>query len=95
MSAQPLEIRMAHLEGAYEQISERLGGVEARLLALDQKMDSRFDAVDRRFTAMDGRFAAMEGRFEGFDRKLTAILITMVSGTAAIVAPLIALLIHR
>ncbi|MGH7660481.1 MAG: hypothetical protein ACRENA_06155 [Vulcanimicrobiaceae bacterium] len=46
MSAQPLEIRMAHLEGAYEQISERLRGIDGRLLALDQKMDSLARKID-------------------------------------------------
>jgi hypothetical protein len=53
MSAQPLEIRMAHLEGAYEQINERLRGIDGRLLALDQKIDSRFDAFEKK---MDVRF---------------------------------------
>jgi hypothetical protein len=50
MSAQPLEIRMAHLEGAYEQISERLNGIDSRLTgidgrltALDQKIDIKFE----------------------------------------------------
>ncbi len=54
MSAQPFEIRMAHLEGAYEQISERLNGIDGRLTALDQKIDTRFDALDRK----------MESKFE-------------------------------
>ena len=46
MSVQPLEIRMAHLEGAYEQISERLTGIDGRLTGLDQKIDS----IGGRFT---------------------------------------------
>ncbi|MGH7684324.1 MAG: hypothetical protein ACREMT_08265 [Vulcanimicrobiaceae bacterium] len=37
---------MAHLEGAYEQISERLRGIDGRLLALDQKMDSLARKID-------------------------------------------------
>ena len=52
MSAQPIEIRMAHLEGAYEQISERLRGIDGRLTVLDQKIDSRFDTLDKRLTTL-------------------------------------------
>jgi len=32
MAAEPTEIRMARLEGAYEQINERLGTLEQRLV---------------------------------------------------------------
>jgi len=41
MHATPLEARMAHIEGAFEQISERLGSIDRRLDA----MDSRFNWV--------------------------------------------------
>jgi hypothetical protein len=40
-----LEVRMAGLEGAYEQINARLGGVEHRLESLGQRMTSEFAAV--------------------------------------------------
>ena len=59
MSAQPLEIRMAHLEGAYEQISERLGGIDGRLTALDQKIDSRFDMLDRKIDTSQWRLVSL------------------------------------
>ena len=56
MSAQPLEIRMAHLEGAYEQINERLRSIEGRLETrfdgLDRRIDARFDALDTKFTGL-------------------------------------------
>jgi hypothetical protein len=52
MSAHPMEIRMAHLEGAYEQINERLGSIEGRLTALDQKIDLRFDSLDKKITGL-------------------------------------------
>jgi hypothetical protein len=45
----PLEVRMAHLEGAYEQTSQRLAAIDLRFDAIDR----RFDAVDRRFNALD------------------------------------------
>ena len=49
MSAQPLEIRMAHLEGAYEQVSQRLNGIDQRLLGLEQRMDSLRGNMDQKF----------------------------------------------
>jgi tetrahydromethanopterin S-methyltransferase subunit G len=45
MHAHPLEARMAHVEGAFDQVSERLGSIERRL----DSMDSRFNNVDSRF----------------------------------------------
>ena len=59
MSAQPLEIRMAHLEGAYEQISERLRGIDGRLTALDQKIDTRFDMLDRKIDTSQWRLVSL------------------------------------
>ena len=50
---------MAHLEGAYEQISERLGGIDGRLTALDQKIDSRFDMLDRKIDTSQWRLVSL------------------------------------
>ena len=63
MSAQPLEIRMAHLEGAYEQISHRLGSIEQRLGSIELKFEARFAQVDGRFGQMDARFAQIDQKF--------------------------------
>ncbi len=84
MMAQPLEPRLSRLEGAFEQIVERLGDTNARLETLDQKMelnfhallttmDARFAAVDTRFSAMDTRFSALERKFIALDGKFTAM----------------------
>jgi len=53
---------MSHLEGAYEQVNQRLAGIELR-----------FDGVDRRFDAVDRRFDAVERRFDAVDRKFDAL----------------------
>ncbi len=37
-----LEVRIAHLEGAYEQIDKRLAGVESGLSQLRQEMREQF-----------------------------------------------------
>jgi hypothetical protein len=87
MSAQPLEIRMAHLEGAYEQISERLNGIDSRLTgidsrltALDQKIDARFETLDRKIDIVGGRF-----------------MVAMLGSNAAVLAAIVGgiLTLHR
>jgi tetrahydromethanopterin S-methyltransferase subunit G len=41
---------MAHIEGAFEQINERLGSIDRRF----ESVDRRFDQVDRRFNWLTG-----------------------------------------
>lgn len=52
MSAQPWEIRLANLEGAFTQVGDRLNSIERRLDSrfdtLDHKIDDRFDALDNK-----------------------------------------------
>ena len=50
MHAHPLEARMAHVEGAFNQVNERLGSIERRL-----------DSIDVRFTHVDSRFNWLTG----------------------------------
>jgi hypothetical protein len=42
MAADTLDVRIAHLEGAYEQIDKRLGSVEGRIASLEHKVDAGF-----------------------------------------------------
>jgi predicted nuclease with TOPRIM domain len=103
MSAQPLEIRMAHLEGAYEQISERLRGIDGRFTALDQKVDSRFDRLDQKIGAldrkMDSRFETfeqkMDSRFDALDRKLTTMMVGSFGTSAALIAAIIGVIVSH
>ena len=85
MSAQPLEVRMAHLEGAYEQISERLRGIDGRLTALDQKIDVRFDTLDQkidvRFDTLDQK---IDARFGWLDQKVDGKFNTVEAKFAAV-----------
>lgn len=46
--------RVARLEGAFEQIADRLNGVDSRPAALEQKVDLGFDAVERKFNVIYG-----------------------------------------
>jgi hypothetical protein len=45
MSAQPLEVRIASLEGSYRQVSDRLNSIERRLDGFEQKMEGRFNLI--------------------------------------------------
>src|SRR4030067_2750324 len=47
MAIEALEIRMAKLEGGYEQINERLGTIEQRLASFEQRLAS----FEQRFTS--------------------------------------------
>jgi len=47
---------MARLEGAYEQISDRLNSIDARLGSLETRIDQRFAAMEQRFAALDQKF---------------------------------------
>ena len=57
-------VRMARLEGAYEQIDQRLGSVEARMASLERKVDEGFarlrqdltQAIDRVGQKLDATF---------------------------------------
>ena len=60
VTAQPLEIRMARLEGAYEQISDRLNGIDLRLAAIEMRIDSTRDMLLGR---MDSLQASMDRKF--------------------------------
>jgi hypothetical protein len=53
MPASPIEVRMAHLEGAYEQVSQRLTSIDLRLDGLDRKIDLFRDSLDAK---IDKRF---------------------------------------
>jgi hypothetical protein len=43
---------MARLEGAYEQVSQRLMNIDPRFDGVDRKIDSRFDALDKKIDAV-------------------------------------------
>ena len=57
MHAHPLEARIAHVEGAFEQVNVRLGGIERRL----DSVDLRFNQLEARFNHVDSRFNWLTG----------------------------------
>lgn len=47
MAAEPIEVRMARLEGAYEQIDRRLGNVESALQAVRAELHQEISSLRR------------------------------------------------
>lgn len=64
---------MAHIEGAFGQINERLGNFE-------RSVDSRFNQVDVRFNQVDERFNQIEARFNHMDTRFNWLIGTMAGG---------------
>ena len=70
-----IEERVSRLEGAYEQVDRRLGGIEDRLIETNQNTNARFDEMNQNTNA---RFDEMNSRIN--------TLITVVVGSAATLA---------
>jgi quinol-cytochrome oxidoreductase complex cytochrome b subunit len=49
---------MARLEGAYEQVSQRLMNIDPRFDGVDRKIDLRFDALDKKIDALEAKIDA-------------------------------------
>jgi tetrahydromethanopterin S-methyltransferase subunit G len=63
-----MEERIARMEGIYEQVRDRLNGIDARLSGIDVRLtglehtiQARFGQVDRRFEQVDQRFMWLTG----------------------------------
>lgn len=78
MSAQPLDVRIASLEGSYHQVSDRLNSIDRRLDGFEQKMEARFNGLDSKFDALDSKIDRIQWR-------MTALIVgTWISVIATI-----------
>lgn len=59
MSAQPLDLRIASLEGSYHQMSDRLNSIDRRLDGFEQKAEVRFNALDSKIDGLQWRMTAL------------------------------------
>ncbi len=50
--------RLSKLEGAYEQVDQRLGDLTGSVESLRGEMNTRLDGMDRRLDTMDMKFEA-------------------------------------
>jgi hypothetical protein len=60
---------MARLEGAYEQVSQRLMNIDPRFDALDRKIDLLRDSLDKKIEALD---AKTDQRFDALEQRIDA-----------------------
>jgi tetrahydromethanopterin S-methyltransferase subunit G len=69
MTADTLEVRIAHLEGAYEQVDKRLGSIESRMTSLERKVDDGFahlrTDLHRIEQKLDGKIDRIEQKLDG------------------------------
>jgi len=86
MSAQPLDARIAHLEGAFDQVAERLNSI-------DRRLDSSFAQIDVRFAQLETWFDSRLGRIEQVLESRFMWLIGLMLGTW--VTLMLAVLFHK
>lgn len=82
MHAQPFKARIAHVEGAFIQVNERLASIDRRLDSIDR----RFDAVDRRFELVDRRLEGIDRRFDYVDMRFNYLLGLVVASWVTMIA---------
>ena len=93
-----LEERVAFLEGRIVEHSRTMDGIREAIVALEQRMDRRFEGVDRRFESMERRFEALDLKLdqrtaaldEKISRQFTWVVGIQVTTLVAIVASLLA-----
>jgi hypothetical protein len=56
-----MEERIARLEGIYEQVRDRLNGIDARLAGIDARIGGLETAMEARFAQIDQRFMWLTG----------------------------------
>jgi tetrahydromethanopterin S-methyltransferase subunit G len=88
-----MEARIAHLEGAYVQVSDRLNSIDRRLDSLESRIETRFVQVDNRFTAlaseMNARFASLSKDTKSQFTWLVGIVIGMALATIGTLGTLV------
>jgi predicted nucleic acid-binding Zn-ribbon protein len=64
MAADALEVSMARLEGAYEQLDKRLGSVESRMASLERKVEEGFAHLHAEIGRVDQHLRTEIGRVD-------------------------------
>ncbi len=86
----PLEVRMARLEGSYEQIDKRLSTLEARLENGFNDLRAEIRLTDAKIDKLEQK---MDAKFDKLDRKIDArfSLIVLLGGVMVVLQVLSAL----
>ena len=56
-----LDVRMARLEGSYEQLDKRLDSIDRRLDRFENSVEARFDKLDKKIDARFNLIALLGG----------------------------------
>jgi hypothetical protein len=79
MAAEALDIRLARLEGSFEQIDKRLASLEQGVQTLGGRIEGRIDSLDAR---LSGRIDSLAARMDAMVLWLAGILVTSLAGVA-------------
>ncbi len=63
MSAQHFEGRLSRIEGAYEQVADRLNSIDAGIAGLRHDVTERLGQIGHQFAQIGERFGQMDQRF--------------------------------
>lgn len=82
-----LELRIARLEGGYEQQDKRLGNIEAELRHLGQRIDALIEHFDQRLDAqaqqinqrLDAQAQDFNQRLDAFEKRLGSLAWRLVA----------------
>jgi hypothetical protein len=86
MAMESVDVRLARLEGGYQQIDRRLGSIEDRLGRLETKVDS---AVDRLDAKIDAQGNALGARIDDLNRVLSGRIHMLLYGIiVAVLVPI-------
>lgn len=95
MSAEPLESRIARMEGVNVQIADRLNGIDGRLDSLDRSLRSEITGVRSEIgdlrSEMNSRFAQVDSRFSQIDQKFMWVIGINVTSWTTVMAAILAL----
>lgn len=84
--------RLSRLEGAYEQVDQRLGDLTTSMESLREEMNTRLDGVDRRIDTMDVKF---DGKFDSLrrdiDNKINTLIVVIATVSTALAGLVIGL----
>lgn len=80
--------RLSRLEGAYEQVDQRLGDLAGSMESLRGEMNTRLDGIDRRFDAMDIKFDSLR---RDIDNKINTLIVVIATVSTALAGLVIGL----
>lgn len=82
---EPVEERVAFIEGRMEEQAVIISEFRQSMVALEERLDRRFEhidarflQIDARFLQIDARFAQIDGRFDALDAKMSRQFVWLV-----------------